>query len=136
MKTYTLIILAVVVLFNSCNQSPKPQTTPVNNVPDTIGYYSARDLKGLGYFILGQSTFKDIESKVKAEMRKEPKYMTFISEYDSYYPNFKAKKGDSTVFYQNPIERSILDDDAPASPSQEKKGGKSITEKPKLIKKI
>ena len=30
----------------------------------------------------------------------------------------------------------IMDDDAPASPSQEKKGGKSITEKPKLIKKI
>ena len=30
----------------------------------------------------------------------------------------------------------IMDDDVPASPSQEKKGGKSITEKPKLIKKI
>jgi circadian clock protein KaiC len=30
----------------------------------------------------------------------------------------------------------IMDDDAPASPSQEKKGGKSIPEKPKLIKKI
>ena len=40
------------------------------------------------------------------------------------------------ILSDNGITLLIMDDDAPASPSQEKKGGKSITEKPKLIKKI
>ena len=40
------------------------------------------------------------------------------------------------ILSDNGITLLIMDDDATASPSQEKKGGKSITEKPKLIKKI
>ena len=115
MKTNTLIILAVVVLFNSCTQTPKHQVSTVSTEPDTTGYYSARDLKGLGYFILGQSTFKDTQAKIKAEMRKEPKY-NVIGDIDPFYTELVIKQGDSTVFYQNPSERSVLDDNAIACP--------------------
>ena len=105
MKNFHLISLiafsAIILLFATCK--PKTPASLANTPPDTTGYYAARDLQGLGYFILGESTFKETVKKIKAEMREKAEYR-----YDPYwepsnvaYPALKVFKKDTTVFYRD-----------------------------------
>lgn len=111
------IVLLIVISFVSCT-TPTPKAGPTIT-PDTTGYYAARELKGLGYFILGQSTFKMTVNKIKKEMRENKEYRydpdPFWSE-DLRYKDLKVFRKDTSVFYRD----DYLLNDVLACPNNDK----------------
>ncbi len=101
MRNFQLAILIAftITLFLVCSCKPRTPATLASTLPDTTGYYAARDLKGLGYFILGQSSFKETVNKIKTEIKKNPNEYWIdpleISIWDTmtYDPNYRTPYG-------------------------------------------
>lgn len=121
MKNYKLAALIAfsIPLLLICSCKPRTPAALASTVPDTTGYYAARELDGLGYFILGQSTFKETVKKIKAEMRAnavEYRYDPFWEPDGIAYPELKVFKKDTTVFYRD----DYLFNDVLACPNNDK----------------
>ena len=110
-KTNTLII-ALIFLYSCNNQSPQKKISidELSNLTDTIGYYAARNMKGLASFKIGESTYSETINQLKEEIRKDSrrfketnyKESPQYSGYEEKYLDFKFdKKGNiANQFYR------------------------------------
>ncbi|HVN59333.1 MAG TPA: hypothetical protein VMT63_13615 [Bacteroidales bacterium] len=137
MKYLDNILLIVCIGFCSCNNPNTQNKIAINNLPDTAGYFAARNMKGLASFKLGMTTYKQALSIIKDEIRKDskrseetgfkempkyhgydPKYMDFTFDKDgniasSFYREdfgfiIKEIKFDTT---KNNFKGGLLEDD-------------------------
>jgi NADH dehydrogenase/NADH:ubiquinone oxidoreductase subunit G len=87
-------------MFFSCSNPTSKKNTVVNNVPDTAGYYAARNLKGISAFKIGETTYKQALNIIKDEIRKDSKkyketnykVMPKYQGYEAKYPDFTYDK--------------------------------------------
>lgn len=99
MKKFIVPVLAIVIGFFSCN-NPTSKNKENANLPDTTGYFAARNMKGLGTFKIGESTYSEILKTIKEEIRKDSrrykesnyKDLPRYSGYESKYLDFKFDK--------------------------------------------
>jgi hypothetical protein len=98
MKKLLLPLMLSLSITYSCNISNSNKSG--NNESDTIGYYAARNLKGLASFKIGTTTYKQALDTIKAEIRKDSrryketnyKEMPKYTGYDAHYEDYKFDK--------------------------------------------
>lgn len=106
-----LIFFLVILSFGlfSCTDPTSKNNKQVNNVPDTVGYFAARNLKGLATFKIGETTYKEALKNIKDEIRKDSKKgketnyekMPHYTSYYAYYDDFRYdKNGNISGTYQ------------------------------------
>lgn len=100
MKKLTIPILAIVIGFFSCNNPTSNSNENTNtNLPDTTGYFAARNMKGIGTFKIGESTYSEILKTIKEGIRKdsrrykESNYKD-LPRYSGYEPKYLDYKFD------------------------------------------
>lgn len=98
MKKLLMPILAVILGSFSCN-NPTSKGTESSNLQDTTGFFAARNMKGLAFFKIGESTYSEIIDSIKENIRKDYKNkketelgLTRYSEYQERYLDFKFDK--------------------------------------------
>lgn len=110
MKNLNVSLLIICVGFFSCNNPTSQKTNVVSNLPDTAGYYAARNLKGLASYKIGETTYKQALKTIKDEIRKDsrryketnyketPRYHGYTADY----PDFTYDKSGniSGTFYR------------------------------------
>jgi hypothetical protein len=100
MKNLIVILLIICISIFSCNNPTSQKNVVVNNVPDTVGYFAARNMKGLASYKIGETTYKQALKKIKDEIRKDSKRFkeTNYKEtpryngYNANYPDFTFDK--------------------------------------------
>lgn len=103
-----LVITCIVLLF--CNNPSSQKISETSNLPDTTGYFAARNMKGLASFKIGESTYTEIINLIKQEIRKDSKRyketnykeLPRYSGYQEKYLDFKFDKKGNIVgqFYR------------------------------------
>lgn len=100
MKSLIANLIIICFAFFSCSNPATKKNTVVNNVPDTAGYYAARNMRGIASFKIGETTYKKAMNIIKDEIRKDsrryketnykemPKYIG----YEANYPDFTYDK--------------------------------------------
>ena len=108
MKKLLLLAIFAPFLFSCENYSVRLKT---GNTPDTVGYYAARDLKGLANFKIGESTYSKTLESIKNEIHEEhnkgvwhgtgyPKYVAYSNGYYGFV--LDVIRHDTTVkFFDN-----------------------------------
>lgn len=96
------IVIPIVIIFLGlfgCN-SPSFKNTETNNLPDTVGYFAARNMKGIGSFVIGESTYQEILNILKEEIRKDSRRFEEtnykeLPRYNGYEPKYLDYKFDN-----------------------------------------
>jgi hypothetical protein len=110
MKNLTVCLLTICFGFLSCNNPSSQKNSIANNIPDTVGYFAARNMKGLASFKIGETTRSQALKIIKDEIRKDsrrfketdyketPRYQG----YEANYPDFTFDKNGniSGTFYR------------------------------------
>ena len=81
MKRIILRLILTTILisaFYSCTTNTKFNIKKQFDDTDTIGYYNARLLKGLGMFYINKSTFKDIYKQLITEIKNDSRYPKYL----------------------------------------------------------
>lgn len=109
MKKVMIPFVIIVLGFFGCN-NPSSKNTGTINLPDTVGYFAAKNMKGLGSFRLGESTYSQILNIIKEEIRKDSrryketnyKELPLYTGYEPKYLDYKFdKKGNiASEFYR------------------------------------
>jgi hypothetical protein len=100
MKTLTVSLLTICLGFISCSNPSSQKNATVSNVPDTIGYFAARNMKGIAAFKIGETTCSQALKIIKDEIRKDSrkfketnyKEMPKYHGYEANYPDFTFDK--------------------------------------------
>ena len=100
MKNLTVSLLTICFGFLSCSNPSLQKNTAVNNVPDTAGYFVARNMKGIAAFKIGETTRSQALKIIKDEIRKDSrrfketnyKEMPKYQGYEANYPDFTFDK--------------------------------------------
>ena len=77
MRNYLTLIILTAIFFTSCKDVTQKSEKDTIILPDTTGFYAARNLKGLGVFIIGKSTYLNTLKNLKNEWRKNKRYDYF-----------------------------------------------------------
>jgi hypothetical protein len=111
MKNLTISLLIICFGFFSCSNPSSQKNTVANNIPDTAGYFAARNMKGLATFKIGESTYSDVLKIIQEEIRQDSKRFNKTTNYkelpnyqgyDPKYPDFKFDKNGKIIgtFYR------------------------------------
>jgi hypothetical protein len=100
MKNLTISLLIICCGLFSCSNPGSQKTPVVNNVPDTVGYYAARNMKGIAAFKIGETTRLQALKIIKDEIRKDSrrfkesdyKEMPKYQGYEASYPDYTFDK--------------------------------------------
>jgi len=100
MKDLTVSLLTICFCFFSCSNPSSQKNSVVNNVPDTVGYFAARNMKGIAAFKIGETTRLQALKIIKDEIRKDSrrfketdyKEMPKYHGYEANYPDFTFDK--------------------------------------------
>jgi hypothetical protein len=76
-KKYVGILLLIAVFCISCRDVQHYFELNKTTSPDTVGFYAARNLAGLGGFLIGKSTYSQTLEDLKNEWRKDDRYYYF-----------------------------------------------------------
>jgi hypothetical protein len=109
MKKVMIPLVIIVLGFFGCN-NPSSKSNGTINLSDTLGYFAAKNMKGLGSFKIGESTRSEILNIIKEEIRKDSrryketnyKELPLYSGYEPKYLDYKFdKKGNiASEFYR------------------------------------
>jgi hypothetical protein len=110
MKNLIVSLLTICFGFFSCSNPSSQKNTVANNVPDTAGYFAARNMKGIASFKIGGTTYPQALKILKDEIRKDSrrfqetnfKEMPKYHGYEPKYLDFKFDKNGNAVssFYR------------------------------------
>lgn len=98
MKELIISVLIIFIGLVSCNNSTKINGKNTNLI-DTTGFFTARNLRGLGEFTIGKSTYSEILITIKNDIRKdyqnykESNYCDLLH-YFGYRPKYSDFKED------------------------------------------
>jgi len=100
MKTSIVIITSICLGLLSCTNPSAPKNKVENNVPDTVGFFAARNLKGIAAFKIGETTRSQALKIIKDEIRKDSrrfketdyKEMPKYHGYEANYTDFTFDK--------------------------------------------
>lgn len=100
MKNVVAILIAICFGLLSCSNPSTPKNMITDNQPDTVGFYAARNMKGIAAFKIGETTRSQALKIIKDEIRKDsrrfketnyketPRY----NGYEANYPDFTFDK--------------------------------------------
>ena len=71
MKNSTVLLMMICIGFLSCNNPSSHKNSETSNLPDTTGYFAAKNMKGLASFQIGESTYSEILNRVNEEIKKD-----------------------------------------------------------------
>jgi len=110
MKNLIICLLTICFGAISCSNPTSQKNTVANNVPDTAGYFAARNMKGIASFKIGETTRLQALKIIKDEIRKDSKRfketnykeMPRYQGYEANYPDFTFDKNGniSGTFYR------------------------------------
>jgi hypothetical protein len=105
MKTFSLMTLVLSIFLCSCLENKKPNGNFSSPSSDTIGYYSAKSLNGLGPFQLEKSTYYGTLTALKKEWRKDSRYdyNNYGSGLGEHFLGLILLNFDSTKTYQGDL---------------------------------
>jgi hypothetical protein len=116
MKNLSFILVISIIVIGCNSQTSTPKVSLGN---DTIGFYAARNLKGLASFKIGESTYRNVLNQIKDEIRKDSKRfeetdykeMPRYTGYQEKYPDFTFDKAGNIAssFYREDFS-FILDE--------------------------
>jgi len=100
MKNLTVSLLIICFGSFSCSNPTSQKNTVVNNVPDTAGYFAARNMKGIAAFKICETKYSQALKIIKDEIRKDSrrfketnyKEMPKYHGYEAKYPDFTFDK--------------------------------------------
>lgn len=96
MKNITVSLLIICFGFLSCSNPSSQKNTVVNNVPDTAGYFAARNMKGIASFKIGETNYSQALKIIRDEIRKDYQETNSneMPKYRGYEPKFMVFKYD------------------------------------------
>lgn len=110
-KKLTIPFLVIVIGFFSCN-NPTSNSNENTNLPDTTACFAARNMKGLGTFKIGESTYSEILKTIKEEIRKDSRRYKESNYKDMpRYPGYEPKYLDCKFDKKGNIASQFYRDD-------------------------
>jgi hypothetical protein len=97
MKNLTVSLLIICFGSFSCSNPTSQKNSVVNNVPDTAGYFAARNMKGIAAFKICETKYSQALKIIKDEIRKDSRRFkeTNYKEMPKYH-GYEAKYSDFT----------------------------------------